>query len=406
MDPGCVFAPSNEQDVAAALDIVYNTQSTFSVVSGGHMPVPGAQSNDGGVLISMHLLNSKELNEDQSVASIGPGQSWMEVYDWIAVSGLAVAGGRYAPVGVGGLMVSGGINYFGNRKGWSVNTLRGAQVVLGNGTVVETSATENPDLFWALKGGSNNYGIVTRYDMATFPVTAAYGGMMMWNGTNATTQFIYALEDFLLSPEGIEDPDTEINPTIQVLPQESGPQYQALIPPFVAGNWDGVPPSVANFTRIPSPFVNTATQENSWVEIPRGINELLSQTGNGQRQMFGSVTSRIAPSIVQLAVETLLHKAAEDLASVEGISVALSPEPISESMLQVAADSGEYAIDLGPEDSGFVSTWNLFLALHILCLCTSLVKHDTYHSYVAVRYMLTIFNLLRYSHAHKYNMDK
>lgn len=373
MDPGCVFSPSNENDVADALGIIYDTQTTFSVVSGGHMPVPGAQSNDGGVLISMHQLNGRELNEDQSVASLGPGQRWIEVYDWLAESGLAVAGGRYATVGVGGLITGGGINYFANRHGWSVSTLRGYQVVLGNGTVVEASATENPDLFWALKGGNNNYGIVTRVDMNTFPLTAAYGGFAMWNGTNATTQLIQATEDFILSPEGIEEPDTEINPTIQVLPSESGPVYQGLCPPFVAGNWEGVPPSVANFTRIPNPIVNTITQQSNWVDIPRGINDLISQTGNGQRQMFASVTSRIAPGIVQLAVDTLLHKAAEDLASIEGVSVALSPEPISQTMLQIAADSGEYAIDLDPEEGGFVSMWNLSLPS---LLSTSLVEID------------------------------
>lgn len=357
LGPACVFIPSDENDVAAALGIIHDAQTIFSVASGGHMPVPGAQSNNGGVMISLANINTKEFNSDRSVASIGPGNRWIEVYNWTAPYGLAVAGGRYSNVGVGGLLVSGGINYFGNRYGFSVNTLVGARVVLGNGTIVEASKTSNPDLFWALKGGSNNYGIVTRYDMVTIPLTTAYGGLAVWQGSDATAQFIEACQSFIESPKGIDDLDTEINPSITIIPTKDNVTWQPVIAPFVSGSHSGTPSSLVNFTAIASPVLNNLAQEENWVDIPNKVQEVNTEDANGQGQIFGCLSSKIAPGLIQLAVDTVLTPAIEQLSDVKGAFIAVSPESISQTQLQAAQDSGEYAIDLDPKDGSFVSTW-------------------------------------------------
>lgn len=348
--------PFDEHDVSAVLRIINSTQTVFSVASGGHMPIPGAQSNNGGVMISMSKFTKKQFNGNRSVASIGPGNRWIDVYNWTAPYGLAVAGGRYSNVGVGGLLVSGGINYFAKRYGFSVNTVVGMQVVLGNGSIVEASETANQDLFWALKGGSNNFGIVTRYDMFTISVTAAYGGLVAWQGLDAMTAAIEATQSFIESPQGIDDLFTEINPSFTIMPNRDGVIWQPVLVSFSAGHYSTAPQSLANYTSIPDPIGSTLAQEKSWVNVPIGIQNVNTEDSNGKGQLFGCVSAKISPDIIQLAVDTVFIPAIEQLFKVAGAFVAVSPELITQSQLQAAQDAGDYAIDLDPKDGPFIST--------------------------------------------------
>ncbi|KAK4238693.1 FAD-binding domain-containing protein [Achaetomium macrosporum] len=397
LDPGCVFTPASARDVADALRIIRDTRTTFSVVSGGHMPVPGAQSNNGGVMIAMANINAKTLNAEKSVASIGPGNRWIDVYKWISPYGLAVAGGRYSDVGVGGLLVGGGINYFGNQVGWSVNTLVGVQVVLGDGSIIEANKHKNEDLFWALKGGGNNFGIVTRYDMTTIPLTAAYGGLIAWQGLEHTAQFIQATQDFLVSPDGIGDPFTEINPTVTLYPnQTGGALWQPVFNPFVSGNYSGVPRSIQNYTNIPNPVGNLLGQEADWVNNPIKVDSVNTVDVNGHGQMFGCLAARVAPGLVQLHVDTILKPAITALANVKDAFVAVSPEPISKAHLEAARRSGEYAIDLDPADGPFVvlltslswanpaddETMLKFMETTLASLKAELIKRGIFYDYI------------------------
>jgi hypothetical protein len=351
--------PSNAQDVSEAVSIVRRARETFSVLSGGHMPVPGAQSNNGGVQIALANLNSKKLSKRNSVASIGPGSRWVEVYNWLQPYGLSVAGGRYSTVGVGGVLVGGGINYFGNRVGFSVNTLVSMQVVLGDGSIVEVSDKKHPDLFWALKGGNNNFGIVTRFDLETIAIDGAWGGIAGWTGKEAADEMVQAMEDFLFSPEGIDDPYTEINPSITISPNSTDDDstWLSVFVPFVAGNHsEAAPASVANFTAIPNPLnVSVLGQQENYVELLNQVHERNTQDVYGLGQIYGTLSAKLAPGIVRLAVDTVLTPAMEELANVTGAFVAVSPEPISHLMVEAAAKSGPYAIDLDPKDGSFLS---------------------------------------------------
>ena len=139
------------------------------------MPVPGAAGITNGVLISTQKLDSMHLTNSQKTAHLGPGLRWGAVYDWISLYNLGVVGGRYDPVGVSRLLLGGGINYFGSQYGWATNGVSNFKVVLANSLIVDANARSNPGLFWTLKGGSSNFGIVTRFDLITFPVASRYG---------------------------------------------------------------------------------------------------------------------------------------------------------------------------------------------------------------------------------------
>jgi FAD/FMN-containing dehydrogenase len=230
----------------------------FSVRSGGHMPVPGANSVNGGVYISMGNIATQKLIHNNSIAQIGPGQPWGNVYNWLAPFGLAVAGGRYGQVGVGGFLLGGGLNYYVNQVGWSVCTISKYEVVLANSSIVEVSATSHSDLFFALKGGNNNFGIVTRFDIKTFPVTHAYQSALTW-ATEQVPQMYEALINYVEPGGGSEDPLTAINPGV-IVDFSSGTLLGAASL-FHLGS-DPNPASLKNFTAIPNPTLNISEVQN------------------------------------------------------------------------------------------------------------------------------------------------
>lgn len=130
----------------------------------------------------MSNLTGISLNSDKSVLTLQPGFRWSQVYSWLAPHNLVVAGGRLGPVGVPGLLLAGGINFHGNQVGFSADTVLSYEVVLASGKIVTATARDNADLFWALKGGSSNFGIVTSFKLKTIP------SKQVWAGTIAYAQ--------------------------------------------------------------------------------------------------------------------------------------------------------------------------------------------------------------------------
>lgn len=101
---------------------------------------------------------------------------WKDVYAYLGQYNLTAAGGRLGPVGVPGLLLAGGVNFYGNQVGFACTTVVNYEVVLADGTIVQANTKNNSDLFWALKGGSSNFGLVTRFDMETIPSRKVWAG--------------------------------------------------------------------------------------------------------------------------------------------------------------------------------------------------------------------------------------
>jgi FAD/FMN-containing dehydrogenase len=110
-------------------------------------------------------MNSTTYHPETEIASIKPGDRWQEVYDTLAPYGVTVAGGRAGTVGIGGFITGGGNSFHSSSHGMACDTVVNFEVVLADGSVVNANANENPDLWVALKGGSANLGLVTRFDL-------------------------------------------------------------------------------------------------------------------------------------------------------------------------------------------------------------------------------------------------
>ncbi|OJD36444.1 fad linked oxidase-like protein [Diplodia corticola] len=166
----CIIEPSSTKDVSRAIRIVGYLESKFAVRSGGHNPNVGfASVDEHGVLIDMVNLNEITLNDDQSVVSVGPGNRFGAVYEKLNSSGLSIVGGRITDVGVGGYMLGGGMAFFSSQYGMAADNIKSFEVVLANSSIVEANAESNSDLYWALKGGGPNFGVVTKFDVNTIP---------------------------------------------------------------------------------------------------------------------------------------------------------------------------------------------------------------------------------------------
>ncbi|KAF3393067.1 putative FAD-linked oxidoreductase [Talaromyces pinophilus] len=155
LQPTCIIFPQTSSDVSAAVVALQNQdqRTPFAIRSGGHTYWAGAANIADGVVVDL----------------TGVGASWGTLYSLLDPLGLSVNGGRVAGVGVGGLSLGGGISFFSPRYGWTCDTVTNYQIVLANGSIVDANSQSNPDLFQALKGGNNNFGIATYIEFSTFP---------------------------------------------------------------------------------------------------------------------------------------------------------------------------------------------------------------------------------------------
>ncbi|KAF2021862.1 FAD-binding domain-containing protein [Aaosphaeria arxii CBS 175.79] len=167
----------------------------YPSTSGGHNPNAGFASIDGGPLISTKYLNEVSLDRASMTVRVGPGNDWEDIHKVLDGTGVDVVGGRIGEVGVGGYVIGGGLSFLSTQYGWAANNIVEFEVVLANATIVTASETEHSDLFKALKGGGNNYGIVTNFRMVAHPIGQVWGGNLVFPGTKSP-EMLEAVRNF------------------------------------------------------------------------------------------------------------------------------------------------------------------------------------------------------------------
>jgi FAD/FMN-containing dehydrogenase len=178
---------------------------------------------------------------------VGPGLTWYDVYSALEPYGRVCIGGRMKTIGVPGLTLIGGFHYFNNKHGYAMDNVVNYDIVLGNGTQITVNKTSHSDLFWALKGGANNFGIVTRFELKTFHVPKVSTTIQIFNETHIP-EYLAAVCDAAKLDE--EDPVAAgMIATISYNATTKVAQGSLL------GVQEGVsnpPTEFANFTKIPA----------------------------------------------------------------------------------------------------------------------------------------------------------
>lgn len=208
--PWCIIQPQSAEEVSLALTTLTKLSPAgnwnVAIRSGGHNHWL-SNNIKYGVTIDLGLLNETVYDKSTGLASIGPGARWGSVFETIEQYGLTVTGGRDGFVGVGGFLLGGGNSFHSGRRGFGCDDVMNYEVVLASGEIVDANAAVNSDLFKALKGGGNNFGIVTRFDMATFEGKELWGGLRVSSNdykADILDHFVRLVDNSHLHPEDAE----------------------------------------------------------------------------------------------------------------------------------------------------------------------------------------------------------
>ncbi|WP_037502566.1 FAD-binding oxidoreductase [Solirubrobacter soli] len=167
--PAAIARCAHATDVAAALRFAIEWDVPFSVRGGGHN-VAGTALVEDGLVIDLSNMREVRIDPDGSTVRAQGGATWADVDAVTAPLNRAVPGGVVSETGVAGLALSGGVSHQRRRDGMTVDNLVSAEVVLADGRIVDTSADEHADLFWALRGGGGNFGVVTSFQLRMHPL--------------------------------------------------------------------------------------------------------------------------------------------------------------------------------------------------------------------------------------------
>ncbi|WP_326821981.1 FAD-binding oxidoreductase [Streptosporangium sp. NBC_01756] len=177
--PAYVFGATGEQDVAAAVRLAAKQKRPVAVLASGHGP---SVSADDAVLISTSRMDTVRVDPAARTAWIEAGARWRQVLEHTTPHGLAPLNGSSPDVGAVGYLVGGGAGLLGRRFGFAADHVRRLRVVTADGRVRDVSPDGDPDLFWAVRGGKDNFGVVTGMEIDLFPVSRLYGGGLYFPG--------------------------------------------------------------------------------------------------------------------------------------------------------------------------------------------------------------------------------
>jgi FAD/FMN-containing dehydrogenase len=236
--PAAIVRCVDADDVAAVVRSAAESGVTLAVRGGGHS-VPGFGTADGAVVADLSPMQSVQIDDGARTATAGGGVTWGRFNDTAAEHGLATTGGIIGTTGIAGLTLGGGIGYLARAHGLSCDNLLSAHVVTADGSQVTASAEENPDLFWALRGGGGNFGVVTQFSYRMHPIPAnVLVGLMFFELADGPAVFRFfddMIEDAPREYGGY--PAMHLAPPLPFIPEDRINQPFAV----VISSWTGDP---------------------------------------------------------------------------------------------------------------------------------------------------------------------
>jgi FAD/FMN-containing dehydrogenase len=192
--PAVIVRPADADEVAATVKTAADSGLELSVKSGGHSGV-GHSVSDGGIMLDLHDLRAVDVDTAARTAWAGAGATALEVTRATHEHRLVVGFGDTGSVGIGGITTGGGVGYLSRKFGLTVDSLLAAEIVTADGQIHLVDADNEPDLFWAIRGGGGNFGVVTRFRYQLQEVGTVYGGMLFLPATADTVAgFVAAAE--------------------------------------------------------------------------------------------------------------------------------------------------------------------------------------------------------------------
>ena len=340
--PACIVRPSNVQQLSEAIGVLKQehdihvergqTKELFAIRGGGHSAVLGAASIKGGILIDLGGLNEVTPSKDGASVAIEAGARWLDVYTVLDAKGLAVVGGRNCHVGVGGLTLGGGLSSFSPQYGLVCSNVVSYEVVLATGSIVAASESSNRDLWSALKGGANNFGIVTKFTLRSFPSSLVWSGFLYippFKADQVLAAFHESVEQARPNPSGQLQHDHHAAGPIACFSY-----LQSLRISIISVNLFYTKAEGSSNNKWPSYWANSSFA-SIWPRIwstcrtrtlSNATNELHSLNPPGRRQVLAATTVRNDPATLQ-AAHAAYRNALATVRHIKGISWTLVMQP-------------------------------------------------------------------------------
>jgi hypothetical protein len=244
-------------DVIATVNFARDNDLLVAIRGGGHNGA-GFGSCDDGLVIDLSLMKGIHIDPSKRTVRVGPGCTTGDIDHATHAFGLAVPTGIISTTGIAGLTLGGGTGYLTRQYGLTIDSLIEADVVLADGNFITASETQHSDLFWALRGGGGNFGVVTSFLFKAHPVRMVYAGPMFWGHEHALT-LMQCYRDFLpeAPPELYSFLGLKIIPSSDPFPREMWGQLTwALVSCFNGPRGDGEKALAPMLKALPPPKLN------------------------------------------------------------------------------------------------------------------------------------------------------
>jgi hypothetical protein len=353
LDPRCVIKPKRAEQISATVLIARLSQCPFAVKSGGHTAFAGAASIEDGITISFENMKEIKLAADKKTVSIQPGNRWQPVYEALNPKGVSVIGSREGGVGTGGFTMGGGIGFQSSIYGWGCDNVVEYELITASGIILKVNAKSYPDLYWALRGGGNNFGIVSKFTINTFSQGLMWGGARIY----LENSFPELIDAFVkLGFDATEDPnageilsfgaDASTSPFLRVSQALlSYAKPEATAPIF--SDWNAIQPTLIDTT---------------FVREHRNFTSGFAQAEDGFRQEKWTHTLLLTEEAVQLVTDSFYNTLGQ-IIDVEGLLPAVSHQPVTVGMLKAMQRNGGNPLGLSPASGPlllveFAYQWN------------------------------------------------
>jgi hypothetical protein len=357
LKPSCIVFPKSAAEVGAVLKILSNNEERFAVKSGGHSPNNYWASVDGGPLISTKQLNHVQVDQATGIVKFGPGNRLDDLAQKLDGTGWSVAGGRIGNTGSGGLVLGGGLSYMSTQIGWTASTALEYEIVFANGTVATITGSNHPDLFRALKGGGNNFGVVTSYTVQALRQGNIWGGNLVFLHTPKTaSKLLQAVRDFT---EYNTDPKAAVILTAERANVNAVDSWIMFlfydgvnVPDGLFKNFTDAGP-ITNDARVRS-YADFVTFSN-WVVLPASVVTIATET-----------IPLPSPDNSELVMESI-HAFWRNITSqnllVPGIVASIAYQPFPKRIARLAKEAGGDLIDCDDNEERLIIEMNYAFSL-------------------------------------------
>ncbi|KAM7187236.1 bifunctional solanapyrone synthase [Rhypophila sp. PSN 637] len=334
LKPSFILRPKTIEQVReiirALRPLVLQGSCSIAIRGTEHTPFAGSANIQDGVTIDLRNFKGIVLNTEESTVKIGIRR--------VGKVRLTTAGARVNNVGVGGFILGGALSMISSRRGFSYDSVTEFQVVLASGELVRVSADEHPDLFIALKGGLNNFGVVTSATMKTYNSGDVWGGVVYYQ-PEAFTDLFHRACDFAR-----DESDEEVHVMCSA---GYGFGHTALTCVMYRTQGQVNPPLLQRFTSAQPQIEQMSSLRTSTTLV--FIEELAKFSSAGRRQYWASITVKPDFDLIQTFYDTwqLVLTKVKDA---EGFTFSFGFKPLTKSLLKHSQEAGENAMGISPAD--------------------------------------------------------